>query len=185
MHLGGNRRWVALFKIFGYYTAISRQVDGKSARDNPERYCGWFWVRCSSKKFERIALEAMDVCLRVLKESNKRRFDSYSVWNSVLIISHITFRDRRVHIFADNLSRNSCILKRTVDSVFRVLWLATQSVNTDSPPVPPSERRQTRVSCEQNAFPVCCRNKQRNFTTNQARCSRNTRKRWRSSVWKF
>ena len=25
---------------------------------------------------------------------------------------------------------------------------------TDSPPVPPSERRQTRVSCEQNAFPV-------------------------------
>ena len=31
----------------------------------------------------------MDVCLRVLKESNKSRFDSYSVRNSVLIISHI------------------------------------------------------------------------------------------------
>ena len=28
---------------------------------------------------------------------------------------------------------------------------------TDSPSVPPSERRQTRVSCEQNAFPVCYR----------------------------
>ena len=41
----------------------------------------------------------MDVCLRVLKESNKSRFDSYSVRNSVLIISHITFRDCRVHIF--------------------------------------------------------------------------------------
>ena len=74
-----------------------------------ERYCGWFWVRCSSKKYERMAREAMDVCLRVLKESNKRSFDRYSVWNSVLIISHITFRDRRVHILADNLSRNSCI----------------------------------------------------------------------------
>ena len=51
----------------------------------------------------------MGVCLRVLKETNKRSFDSYmySVWNSVLIISHVTFRDRRVHIFADNLSRNS------------------------------------------------------------------------------
>ena len=36
---------------------------------------------------------------------------------------------------------------------------------TDSPPVPQSERRQTHVSCEQNAFPVCCRNKLRNFTT--------------------
>ena len=29
---------------------------------------------------------------------------------SVLIISHITFRDCRVHIFSDNLSRNSCRL---------------------------------------------------------------------------
>ena len=51
----------------------------------------------------------MDVCLRVLKESNKSRFDNYSVRNSVLIISHITFRDCHVHIFSDNLSRNSCI----------------------------------------------------------------------------
>ena len=56
-----------------------------------------------------MAREAMDVCLRVLKESNKSRFDSYSVRKSVLIISHITFRDCRVHSFSDNLSRNSCI----------------------------------------------------------------------------
>ena len=28
---------------------------------------------------------------------------------SVMIISHITFRDCRVHFFGDNLSRNSCI----------------------------------------------------------------------------
>ena len=41
----------------------------------------------------------MDVCLRVLKESNKSRFHSYSTRNSVSIISHITFRDCRVHIF--------------------------------------------------------------------------------------
>ena len=45
--------------------------------------------------------------LPLLKESN--RFDSYSVGNSVLIISHITFRVCHVHIFSDNLSRNSCI----------------------------------------------------------------------------
>ena len=53
----------------------------------------------------------MDICLRVLKESNKSRFDSRfdSDRNSVLIISHITFRDCRVHIFSDNLSRNSCM----------------------------------------------------------------------------
>ena len=50
----------------------------KSAFDNPERYCGWFWIHCSSKKFERMAREAMEICLRVLKKSNKSRFDSYS-----------------------------------------------------------------------------------------------------------
>ena len=26
------------------YTAISREVVGKSARDNPKRYCGWFFT---------------------------------------------------------------------------------------------------------------------------------------------
>ena len=31
------------------------------------------------------------------------------VRSSVLITSHITFRDCHVHIFSDNLSRNSCI----------------------------------------------------------------------------
>ena len=89
------------------YTAISRKVVGKSARDNPERYCGWFWIHCCPKKFKKRIREATDVCLRELKESNKSRFDSYSVRNSVSIISHITFRDCRVHIFSDNLSRNS------------------------------------------------------------------------------
>ena len=32
---------------------------------------------------------------------------------------------------------------------------------TDSPPVPPCERRQTRVSYEQNGYLVCRRNEQR------------------------
>ena len=71
------------------------------------------WVILSSlffKKFQRIAREAMHLCLRVLKESNISRFDSYGVRKSALIISHITFRDCRVHSFSDNLSRNSCIL---------------------------------------------------------------------------
>ena len=48
----------------------------------------------------------MDICLRVLKESNKSGFDNYIARNYVLIISHDTFRDCRVHSFSDNLSRN-------------------------------------------------------------------------------
>ena len=70
------------------YTAIPRKVVRKNACDNPERYCGWFCVHCFSKKFERMAREAMDLFLRVLKESSKSSFDSFSVRNSVLIISY-------------------------------------------------------------------------------------------------
>ena len=59
-------------------TAVSRNVVRKKARDNPERYCGWFCLPCSPKKFERMAREATDICSQVLVKSNKSRFDSYS-----------------------------------------------------------------------------------------------------------
>ena len=58
-----------------------------------------------------MARKAIGVCLRMLKESNNRRFDSNSVRKSVLIVSHVTFWDCRVHIFYDNLTRNSFILR--------------------------------------------------------------------------
>ena len=65
-------------------TAVSRKVVGKGARDNPERYSGWFLVHLFSNKFQRVVGEAMDVCLRGLKESNTSRFDSYSVKNKCI-----------------------------------------------------------------------------------------------------
>ena len=70
------------------------------------------WVVLSSLFFEKIwknGKRGHAVCLRMLKEGSKSGVDSYSVRNSVLIISQITFRDFRAHIFSDNLSRNSCI----------------------------------------------------------------------------
>ena len=57
----------------------------------------------------------MDVCLRVLKESIKSRIDTFGIRNSVLIISHITFRDCRWHFF-DKFSRNSCCVKAALAS---------------------------------------------------------------------
>ena len=62
-------------------------------------------VHCFSKEFQRMAREAMDIYLRVLKESNKSRFDSYSLRNKSLIISNITFRDCRVHSFRQRFSK--------------------------------------------------------------------------------
>ena len=99
-------------------TAISRKVVRKSACDNPERYYGWFWVHCSSNTFARMAREAMELCLRLLRESNKSEFDSYIVRKSVSIISHITFWVCRMHTFSDNLSQNSCIWDNTVSGSF-------------------------------------------------------------------
>ena len=100
------------------YTATSRKVVGKSVRDNSERYYGWFLVHCSSKKFERMSREAMvamDLCLRVLKESNQIRLDSCSVSNSVFIIRYACYLSGLscAH-FSDNLSRNSCMPRACV-----------------------------------------------------------------------
>ena len=71
------------------------------------------WVVLSVLLFKEIwkkGTEATDICLRVHKESNKSRFDSYSRYEQgELIISHITFRECRVYtFFFDNLSRNGC-----------------------------------------------------------------------------
>ena len=86
-------------------------------------------------------------------------------------------------VFSGVVNCNRCILKQWIVFFARSIRLLNQypTLFTDSPPVPPSEQHQTRVSYKQNCFPVCCRIKQRNFTNNQASCSRNTR----SSVWKF
>ena len=54
------------------------------------------------------------------KGRQQSRFDSYSVRNSVLVISHFTFWDCRVHIFSNNLSQNSCM--QDVCHVTLVLW---------------------------------------------------------------
>jgi len=52
----------------------------------------------------------MDVCLQVLKKSNKSRFDSYRVRNNVLIISAILpFGIVACTFVPDHLFRNSCI----------------------------------------------------------------------------
>ena len=89
------------------------RLSEKSAHDNPERYCGWFWVYCSSKKFERMAREAMDISLLVLKKKTTKVGSTATVVrNSVLVISHIAIRDCRVHTFFRQLFLNRCIQPR-------------------------------------------------------------------------
>ena len=104
-----QKKVVAEIKRWSVYSYFEKGCRKKCTRQSRKV----LWVILRSLFFKesqnRMAWEAMDLCLQVLKESNKSRFDSYSVRNSVLIISHITFRDCQVHTFSDNLSRNSCI----------------------------------------------------------------------------
>ena len=55
------------------------------------------------------------------------RLDSYSVRNSVLSISHATFRDCRVHSFFDNFPRNSYMFsKEAVNFFLNLFALSTE-----------------------------------------------------------
>ena len=57
--------------------------------------------------------EALDICLRLLKESNKSRFDSYSIDYIPYYLSGLSreliFSDNRPDKSPDDLSQNSCI----------------------------------------------------------------------------
>ena len=103
--LGRALIWPGHFGAFWITSYFEKGCRKKCARDNPERHCGWFWVLCFSKKFERIGTKGHGNVFA----SAKVHSTATVVRNRVLIITHVTFRDYRVHIFSDNLSRNSCI----------------------------------------------------------------------------
>ena len=70
---------------------------------------GGFQFTVLQRNLKELARKAMKMCLRVLTERNKVGSTATVVRNSISIISHITFRDCRVHSFSDNFSRNSCM----------------------------------------------------------------------------
>ena len=70
---------------------------------------GGFEFSVFQRNLKELARKAVEMCLRVLKEINKSRFDSYS--RQEQCIDHIPYYLSwlpRAH-FSDNLSRNSCI----------------------------------------------------------------------------
>ena len=69
-------------------TAIFETGCHKSARNNPERYCGWFWGHCSSKKFERMAWKTTDIPLRVLKLRNATKVGSIAIVSGTVYWSY-------------------------------------------------------------------------------------------------
>ena len=85
--------------IYTIYSFFEKKVVGKSASDNPERH----WVVLSSLFFREIWKNWHErpwkcVC-KCWRKATKVGSTVTVVRNSVSIISHITFRDCRVHIF--------------------------------------------------------------------------------------
>ena len=95
--------WIGLVVM---RTAVSRKVVGKSARDNPENPVGCFEFAVFQRNLKELSRKAMDVCLRVLKECDKSRFDSYS--RQEQCIDHILYYLSgllRAHFFRQPFSK--------------------------------------------------------------------------------
>ena len=65
--------------LAGFLYFIQLAISRKVHETIPKGVVGGFeFTVVKLKEFERIAREAMDICMRVLKKSNKSRFDDYS-----------------------------------------------------------------------------------------------------------
>ena len=75
----------------------------------PKCIMGGFKFTVLSRNLKELGRKAVEMCVRVLEESNKSRFDRYSRQKHCIDhIPHYLSRLWRAH-FCDNLSRNSCI----------------------------------------------------------------------------
>ena len=88
------------------YTAISRKVVGKVHATILKGIVGGFEFSFFQRNLKEFARKAMEMCLRVLKESNKSRFDSYS--RQEQCIDHIPYYLSglsRTHFFQQPFSK--------------------------------------------------------------------------------
>ena len=113
---------------WGEYPSIQKNIQlfrerlsGKVHATILKGIVGGFEFSVFQRDLKQLARKAMEMCLRVLKESNKSMFDSYSR-HQEQCIDHIPYYLSglsRAH-FSDNLSRNSCIHIYT--TIYTFLW---------------------------------------------------------------
>ena len=95
-----------------------------------EGIVGGFEFSFFQRNLKEVARKAMEMCLRVLKESNKSRIDSYS--RQEQCIDHIPYylSGLSLHIFSHNLSRNSCIPMCILKQRLAVCQLASYCIHS-------------------------------------------------------
>ena len=103
--------FIALLTRRSRYTQLFRErLSGKVHATILKGIVGGFEFSFFQRNLKELARKAMEMCLRVLKESNKSRFDSYS--RQEPCTDHIPYYLSGLsRAFSDNLSRNSCIAR--------------------------------------------------------------------------
>ena len=92
------------------FTAISRNVVGKNVHATiPKGIVGGFEFTVFQRNLKEWQERPWIHVCECYRKATKLGSTGTVVRNNVLTISYITFQDCRVHIFSDNLSRNSCI----------------------------------------------------------------------------
>ena len=92
------------------FTVISRNVVGKKVHVTiPKGIVGGFEFTVFQRNLKEWQERPWIHVCECYRKATKLGSTGTVVRNNVLTISHITFQDCRVHIFSDNLSRNSCI----------------------------------------------------------------------------
>ena len=92
------------FCVYNYFEKGCRE---KVHERIPKGIVGGFEFHVRQRNFKEWHERPWTVCLRVLKESNKSGFDSY-VLGTVYWSYPISPFGIHLHLFSDNLSRNSC-----------------------------------------------------------------------------
>ena len=92
------------------FTAISRNIVGKNVHATiPKGIVGGFEFTVFQRNLKEWQERPWIHVCECYRKATKLGSTGTVVRNNVLTISYITFQDCRVHIFSDNLSRNSCI----------------------------------------------------------------------------
>ena len=94
----------------GFYIQVFRErLSEKVHATTPKGIVGSFECPVLQRNLKELHGRPRTYVCECQRKVKKLVLTATVVRNSVLIISHITFRDCRVHNFSDNLSRNSCM----------------------------------------------------------------------------
>ena len=144
--LGRELNWPGHFGAFWITSYFEKGCRKKCTRQSRKALWVVLSSLCFSKKFERIDTKGHGNVFA----SAKVHSTATVVRNRVLIITHVTFRDYRVHIFSDNLSRNSCIAVY-ISLLCRGIWRSLKGWGEDKKSARATMGR-GRTSTEQRAI---------------------------------